>query len=233
MNVSAQQTDRGVSVAQVMASRLPLTGHAFAVKADVDANRRSRGRTISEISEAVEIPHEILIGRVAEARDKAAFAQLFGHFAPRVKSYLIKLGLNGEAAEDLAQDALVAVWSKAHQYNAEKAKLSTWIFRIARNKFIDQTRRQKYPEVNADDHMAQMVAPEVTDEPVIADQTSKRVMAALVKLKPDQRTVIELSFFQELSHSQMARELDLPLGTVKSRIRLAFKALRNELGEME
>lgn len=177
--------------------------------------------------------HEALITRVARDRDRAAFKQLFGYFAPRLKSYLINLGLGAERAEDLAQDVMVTVWQKAEQFDASKAKLSTWMFRIARNRFIDLKRRQKYPEVDADDHLKEFVAPEQTDEPVMAGQTAARISKAMVTLKDNQRRVIELSFFEELSHSQIAEQLDLPLGTVKSRIRIAFQALRKELGEME
>ncbi len=179
------------------------------------------------------LSHEALIVRVARDRDRAAFKQLFGYFAPRLKSYLMNLGLGAARAEDVAQDVMVTVWQKAEQFDAQKAKLSTWMFRIARNRFIDLKRRQKYPEVDADDHLKEFVAPEQTDEPVIAGQTAARINKAMVILKENQREVIELSFFEELSHSQIAERLDLPLGTVKSRIRIAFQALRKELGEME
>lgn len=177
--------------------------------------------------------HETLIVLVARDRDKSAFKQLFGYFAPRLKSYLMNLGLGAERAEDVAQDVMVTVWQKAEQFDASKAKLSTWMFRIARNRFIDLKRRQKYPEVDADDHLKELVAPEQTDQPVMAGQTATRINKAMVILKENQRQVIELSFFEELSHSQIAERLDLPLGTVKSRIRIAFQALRKELGEME
>lgn len=179
------------------------------------------------------ISHEDLVIKVAQKRDRAAFKQLFVHFAPRVKSYLLKLGLDDHKAEDLAQDVLVTVWIKAEQFDPKKAKLSTWIFRISRNKFIDLTRKQKYPEVNADDHLPDMVASEETDKPVEAMQTASIVNTALTKLNPDQQRVIKLSFYEEMSHSEISAHLSLPLGTVKSRIRMAFQALRKELGGKE
>jgi RNA polymerase sigma-70 factor (ECF subfamily) len=214
------------------------TREAFAPDVSCGSVARSpaipvRTSPIQPVTDIGALPHEELVARIAAARDRAAFKQLFAYFAPRLKSYLISLGLDSEKAEDLAQDVMVTVWQKAEQFDPAKAKLSTWMFRIARNRFIDLKRRQKYPEVDADDHLKEFAAPETTDEPVIAGQASLRVRQALTALRPNQRQVIELSFFEELSHSQIAERLALPLGTVKSRIRIAFQTLRKELGEME
>ncbi len=174
---------------------------------------------------------ESLAVKVAENRDKHAFRLLFAHFAPRIKSFLLKQKVSDVVAEDLTQEVMVTVWQKAHLYDPQKARLSTWLFRIARNKFIDKVRRQKYIEVDVDDHVHSMEASEKTDTPVIQMQDRSRIMTALDALKPDLRTVIELSFYQDLSHSQISEQLGLPLGTVKSRIRIAFQKLRVELGE--
>ena len=174
---------------------------------------------------------ESLAVRVAEDRDRLAFKQLFAYFAPRVKSFLIKQKASDELAEDLTQDVMVTVWEKARLFDPQKARLSTWIFRIARNKYIDRIRRQKYVEVDADDHMGSMVADEETDIPVIQKQDKARVVSAMSVLKPDLQHVIELSFYKDMSHSQIAEHLSLPLGTVKSRIRIAFQKLRVELGD--
>ncbi|TNE64405.1 MAG: sigma-70 family RNA polymerase sigma factor [Alphaproteobacteria bacterium] len=179
------------------------------------------------------LSHEQLVVRVATERDRAAFRILFDHYAPRLKSYLVTLGLGDERAEDLAQETLVTVWQKAEQFQPDKARLSTWMFRIARNKFIDQTRRQKYPEVDADDHLQHLVSDDKADTGAIEGQMADRVATAMARLKENQRQVIELSFFEELSHTEIAERLSLPLGTVKSRIRIAFEALRNELGEFK
>ena len=175
--------------------------------------------------------HDQLIVQIAARQDKEAFRVLFTHFAPRLKTYLSNLGMTGERAEDLAQEAMVAVWQKAHLYRPEKAAASTWIFQIARNKFIDQMRRQKYPEVQVEDHLNELVAEDETDAPVALDRMSSRVADAMGALSEVQREVVELSFFEELSHSQIAERLDLPLGTVKSRIRIAFEVLRKVLGD--
>ncbi len=208
-----------------------LTRQKPSVKHCDISNRK--GLLVTSKPTSDKVTHEDLVLKIARERDRFAFKQVFAHFAPRVKSYLLKLGLDDHKAEDLAQDVLVTVWIKAEQFDPKKAKLSTWIFRISRNKFIDLTRKQKYPEVNADDHLTDMVAPEETDRPVEAMQTASIVSSAMTKLNPDQQRVIKLSFYEEMSHSEISAHLSLPLGTVKSRIRMAFQALRRELGEKE
>ena len=179
------------------------------------------------------VTHEDLVLRIAQNKDKGAFKEIFVYFAPRLKSYLMTLGLDAQKAEGVTQEVLIILWNKADKFDPQKAKLSTWLFRVARNKFIDHTRKCKYPEVNADDHLSDMVAADKTDEYTENKQTSERIKKAMHSLKPDQKQVIELSFFNEMSHSQIADHLQLPLGTVKSRIRLAFTILRNELGDMQ
>lgn len=174
---------------------------------------------------------EALAQKVAQQQDRVAFKALFAHFAPRIKSFLLKQKVSDEVAEDLTQEVMVTVWQKAHMFDPGKARLSTWIFRIARNKFIDRIRRQKYVEVDVDNHIQSMEASEKTDEPVIQNQDKARILKAMEQLKPDLRAVIELSFYKDLSHSQIAEKLQLPLGTVKSRIRIAFQKLRVELGD--
>ncbi len=178
------------------------------------------------------LSHEQLVVLVAKNKDKEAFKTLFYYFAPRLKSYLLNFKVGDQKAEELAQEVMMILWQKAEKFDAKKAKLSTWLFRVARNKFIDHSRKQKYATVNAEDHMKEMVAPERTDEPFEAQERSTLIIKAMNKLSTDQRTVIELSFFKELSHSEIAAETGLPLGTVKSRIRMAFQILRNELGEL-
>ena len=198
------------------------------------ACRKTRGgQPILTGEDRAALPHEQLIVDVATRRDREAFKLLFAHFAPRLKTYLSNLGLPGDGAEDLAQDTMVTVWQKAQLYHREKAAASTWIFQIARNKFIDLMRKQKYPEVDVDDHLQEMVAADETDVPLVQQRASHRIAGAMEQLNPAQREVVELSFFQELSHSQIAERLDLPLGTVKSRIRIAFEILRKELGDFK
>ncbi|MDG1996319.1 MAG: sigma-70 family RNA polymerase sigma factor [Emcibacteraceae bacterium] len=193
----------------------------------------NKGRSMDEPSRISQLSHEQLVIEVAQKKDRKAFKILFEYFAPRLKSYLLNFKIADQKAEDLAQEVMITLWQKADKFDAEKAKLSTWLFRVARNKYIDLVRKQKYPELNADDLMSAMVAPEQTDKSLEDKQSSALIKEAMKLLNDDQRRVIELSFFKELSHSQIAEETGLPLGTVKSRIRTAFQTLRKELGELQ
>ena len=168
-----------------------------------------------------------LLGRVAAMRDRAAFAALFAHFAPRVKAYLLRLGAPPALAEDLAQEALLSLWRKAHLFDPAKASAATWLFTIARNLRIDAIRRERRPELDPEDFMPDP-GPAADDGLVLAAEEA-RLRAALKDLPADQIQVVELSFFADKPHSQIAAELDIPLGTVKSRLRLAMSRLRSAL----
>jgi RNA polymerase sigma-70 factor (ECF subfamily) len=165
-----------------------------------------------------------LLGRVAAMRDRAAFAALFGHFAPRVKAYLLRLGASPAVAEDLAQEALLSLWRKAHLFDPAKASAATWLFTIARNLRIDAIRRERRPQLDPEDFMPE-AAPAADDGLAIADDEA-RLRAVLKELPADQIQVVELSFFADKPHSQIAAELGIPLGTVKSRLRLAMARLK-------
>jgi RNA polymerase sigma-70 factor (ECF subfamily) len=187
--------------------------------------RRVRSSAVSE-SAAVEADEDLLT-RVA-AGDRAAFAKVFERYARKVKSYLIRLGAPGAAAEDLAQDAMVSIWRRAASFDSAKAKASTWIFVIARNAWIDRLRRERVefayrdtliPGEESDD--------EAPDEAAARGQTEEQIAAALDLLSPEQRQVVQLSFFEDRPHSEIAERLSLPLGTVKSRLRLALIKLRS------
>jgi RNA polymerase sigma-70 factor, ECF subfamily len=193
----------------------------------------TKGKLMDQKSSSSNISHEELVILVAQSKDKDAFQLLFSYFAPRLKSYLKNFKISDQKAEGLVQDVMLTLWQKADKFDPAKAKISTWLFRIARNKYIDQVRKQKYPELNVDDHSASMVAPEKTDQALEEKQSSFLIKRAMEKLKKNQRDVIKLSFFNELSHSQIAEETGLPLGTIKSRIRMAFQALRKELGDYQ
>ncbi|MEZ5758669.1 MAG: sigma-70 family RNA polymerase sigma factor [Emcibacteraceae bacterium] len=190
-----------------------------------------KGSKMDEPSAYSDYSHEQLVILVARNKDRHAFHQLFDYFAPRIKSYLLNFNISDQKAEDLTQDVMITLWQKADKFDPEKAKISTWLFRVARNKYIDKVRQQKYPEVNADDHIASMIAPEKTDQNIKETQDRGRIEMAMSVLNDEQRKVIELSYFKELSHSQIAAATNLPLGTVKSRIRMAFQTLREELGD--
>ena len=176
-----------------------------------------------EAEDALE--HDRLIEAVALRRDREAFARLFEHFAPRLKAWLMKSGATAAAAEDFAQDAMLTVWRKADLFDARKARAATWIFTIARNRRLDMLRRDARPLPMPEIALAETESLR-PDDILSASQDAERIRDALSRLKPDQVEVLRLAFFLDSPHSEIARRLDLPLGTVKSRIRNAMSKLR-------
>jgi RNA polymerase sigma-70 factor (ECF subfamily) len=172
-----------------------------------------------------------LVISVGECRDRAAFAALFNHFAPRVKSYLLRLGASPPLAEDLAQEAMLSIWRKAALFNPAKASASTWIFTIARNLRIDAIRRERHPEFDPSDPALVPDEEPPADARIIRNVDDARVHAAVATLSPDQAQVVRMSFFADKPQSQIARELGLPLGTVKSRLRLAMVRIRTAMSD--
>ena len=169
---------------------------------------------------------EELLARVSRG-DRDAFARLFEAYARRVKSYLIRLGAPSGLAEDLAQEAMVSVWRRAASYDPAKAKASTWIFVIARNSWIDRLRRERVELAYRDTLILDEESPdEAPDDAAARGQTEEQVSAALATLSAEQRQVVQLSFYEDRSHSEIAECLSLPLGTVKSRLRLALIKLK-------
>lgn len=166
---------------------------------------------------------------VRDKRDRAAFAALFGHFAPRLKSYLMKSGATPSKAEDCVQDVMATLWHKAAQFDPERAAVSTWIYTIARNRMIDMMRRERRPDPEAMpwDQEAEPDQAEV----YAAAEEGRLLSVALAELPEKQRSLIQRAFYGDLSHSEIALETGLPLGTIKSRIRLALDRLRAKMTE--
>ena len=174
-----------------------------------------------------------LIEAIASHQDRAAFASLFGHFAPRVKAFIMRGSADAETAQEVAQETLIMVWRKAASFDRTRASAATWIYTIARNKRIDLLRRADRP-IDTDDWLV-VYAPEEEDanKSVLAGQTYTRVKELLGGLSADQLVVIRKAFFEDKTHTVIAEELKLPLGTVKSRIRLALARLREALEKEE
>jgi RNA polymerase sigma-70 factor, ECF subfamily len=175
---------------------------------------------------------EVLIQAIATDQDRDAFARLFEFFAPRVKAFMQRSGLAPEAAEDLAQETMITVWRKADLFDPGTAGAAAWIFTIARNLRIDAYRRnQRGIDVIATEFEFELGADDAMppDAAMIAKQDQTRVRAALEQLSPDQLRVVELSFFEQKAHADIATALGIPLGTVKSRLRLAMNRLRDLL----
>jgi RNA polymerase sigma-70 factor (ECF subfamily) len=171
-----------------------------------------------------------LIEAIATRQDRAAFAALFRHYAPRVKAFLMRGGADAEAAQEVAQEAMIMVWRKAASFDRRRASASTWIYTIARNKRIDLLRRTGRPQIETEDWLT-VFAPEGddADKSVLAGQTYTRVKELMDGLPAEQLVVIRKAFFEDKTHTVIAEELKLPLGTVKSRIRLALGRLREAL----
>ena len=175
------------------------------------------------------------IADVARRRDRAAFEHLFTHFAPRVKTYLMRLGSPGERAEELAQETLLVVWRRAEIFDPTRASPATWIFTIARNLRIDDARRgaRRQGFEAMEDPTTALPPPATPIEALLAGEDEARVSAAIRQLSPDQSRVIREAYFADKPHARVAADLELPLGTVKSRLRLALGRLRLTLDKVK
>jgi len=167
-----------------------------------------------------------LLQRVSDSEDAEAFSLLFEHFAPRLKAYMQRQCKDPALAEELAQEALTTVWRKAALYSSDRGSPATWIFTIARNLRIDRIRRERAWEPLPDEFNEQASDAPLPDDNVSRNQRVGALRAALSELPDEQRQVIELSFISGMSHSEIADHLSLPIGTIKSRMRLAYDKLR-------
>ncbi|RVT83284.1 sigma-70 family RNA polymerase sigma factor [Rhodobacteraceae bacterium CCMM004] len=172
-----------------------------------------------------------VLSQIRSHRDQAAFADLFTHFAPRVKAFLLRSGASETLAEECMQEVMATVWQKAHLFDPSRAAASTWIFTIARNRKIDALRKQRQPQPE-DLTWGPETEPDQTDV-VILQQETEELGRALATLPEKQRDLIERAYFHDLSHSQIAEETGLPLGTIKSRIRLALDRLRHAMRQLD
>ncbi len=177
--------------------------------------------------------HTTLLVRVSENADRQAFASIFEYFAPRVKGYLMRAGASADLAEDIAQDTMLKVWRKATLFDPAKASAATWIFTIARNLRIDAARRANKPPLDPDDPTFQSNEEEAPDDRIVRQNRDERILNAFSSLPPNQHEVVVLHFMDDAPHSEIAEKLGLPLGTVKSRLRLAFEKIRKELGDLD
>ena len=174
-----------------------------------------------------------LLEAVASQRDRSAFGRLFDYFAPRLKGFIRRRGVEAARAEDLAQEVMLTVWRRAGLYKRAQGSVSTWIFTIARNKHIDAIRREQRPEFDPNDP-ALVGEPEPVGETVVSQgQIAAKLRAAIKELPADQAEVLRMNFFEDKPHSEVAADLGLPLGTVKSRLRLALAKLRQVSEDFE
>lgn len=200
-------------------------------------SRADEGRSVRMAAEKQSVTPKVsdtdLLIRVAARKDRDAFAQLFESIAPRVKAFMMRSGASPDVAEEIAQETFVTVWRKSAQFDRVKSTAITWIFTIARNVRIDRLRKERRPALGPDEPM---LVPEEPRSPLAEIEESAvvaRVTAAIQDLPEDQRETVTLSFIEGLSHRQIAERLGVPLGTIKSRMRLSFEKLRLALGDMQ
>ncbi|HEV7337514.1 MAG TPA: sigma-70 family RNA polymerase sigma factor [Bosea sp. (in: a-proteobacteria)] len=173
-----------------------------------------------------------LIAAIARSGDRDAFDQLFDYFAPRVKALLMRGGASAELAEEIAQETLLSVWRKAVMFDPAKASASTWIATIARNRRIDIARRETRSRLSQVYEILDEEAPQQPDEAIAGAERDARVRAAMTGLSADQYRVVQLAFVEGFTHQDVAKHLAIPLGTVKSRLRLALSHLRGKLEDL-
>lgn len=172
-----------------------------------------------------------LVTAIADGRDREAFAELFRYFAPRLRGFGLRRGVDAGAAEELAQETMLTVWRKAESFDPGRATVSTWIFTILRNKSIDLFRRETYPEADLSEVSDTAADDRSPDESLSLSEASRAVSSVMKSLPEEQLAIVRKAFFEGKSHRAIADEMKLPLGTVKSRIRLALARMRVALPE--
>jgi len=170
-----------------------------------------------------------LMVAIARDRDKAAFGLLFGRIAPRLKAYLLRSGVAASQADELVQEVMLMVWRRADSFDPAQSAVATWIFTIARNKRIDAIRRDRHPEFDPSDPALVPDPAPAADRSIETAQESARLRDAILKLPTEQAELLRLAYFEDQPHTMIAQKSGLPLGTVKSRLRLAMGRLRREL----
>ncbi len=200
----------------------PAAGYAASVEKKTKAKRRYVSANMTEETRWIDC-----MARIRASQDREAFGELFSHFGPRVKAFLMKSGSNMTMAEECTQDVMVTLWRKAHMFDPSRASVSTWIFTIARNRRIDLIRKERRPEP---DELTWGPEPEPEQADALGlQQESAQLRDALATLPEKQRTLIQQAYFGDLTHSEIAANTGLPLGTIKSRIRLALERLRHAM----
>ena len=159
-----------------------------------------------------------LMSKITEERDEMAFSDLFDFMAPKINAYYIQNGIKTDVAEEITQEVLSTVWSKSDKYDPSKSSVSTWIYTIARNKKVDFYRKNSKFDYDEDD-IREFLYKDNTNNKVNEYEINDQIKKINQKLEPEQQKIIKMNFFENKSHKIIAQELEIPLGTVKSRIR--------------
>ena len=183
--------------------------------------------TAKKISCATDIELSNYLRDIGDNQDKIAFSNIFKYFAPRLKSFFIKLGCSDSQAEEIIQEVMIAVWTKSKTFDRAKSSVSTWIYTIAKNKRIDKIRKEKKHNTVESDESLEIPVPSKQEEQLLSTEVNERLHHSLQFLPKEQAELLKLSYFYEKTHTDIAKDLRLPLGTVKSRIRLALSKMKN------
>lgn len=199
--------------------------------AGTDGRSRSCGCSSTAAADKISDVYGDLIEQVAETGDMRCFESIFRHYAPRLKAWGIRSGMSAAVAEELAQETMISLWRKAKTFERSRASASRWIFAIFRNKRIDYLRRNQLRETDLD--RAVHVADDGADPEacVHINVAGRALQRALETLPEDQAIVLREVYFGCKSHREVAEELNVPLGTVKSRVRLALARMRLAVGD--
>ena len=164
---------------------------------------------------------------IGKNQDKLAFNNIFRYFAPRLKSFLVKAGSTDSQAEEVIQEVMIAVWTKSATYDSNKSSVSTWIYTIARNKRIDKIRKEKRHYLSESDEGLEIPVDSTQEKEIFSAQVSNSLKKYMSNLPEEQSKLLKLSYFYNKTHADISSELKIPLGTVKSRIRLALTKMRH------
>tara|TARA_Y100000589_G_scaffold330831_1_gene381806 strand:- start:1157 stop:1780 length:624 start_codon:yes stop_codon:yes gene_type:complete len=164
---------------------------------------------------------------IGKNQDKLAFNSIFTYFAPRLKSFLVKAGSTDTQAEEVIQEVMIAVWTKSSTYDSNKSSVSTWIYTIARNKRIDKIRKEKRHFLTESDEGLEIPVDSTQEKEIFTAQVSNSLKKYMSNLPEEQSKLLKLSYFYNKTHADISAELKIPLGTVKSRIRLALTKMRH------
>ena len=180
------------------------------------------------------ISDEMLIGLIAK-RDSTALEQLYDRYERPVYAFVIRMVKDAMAAEEVVQELFVRIWNAAHGLDPDKGqgKISTWIFAIARNLAIDWLRKRGRRPIEAHEEEAlERVTESISTEQVVEERMlGEQMKAAIRDLKDEQKQVLELIYYKGYTQQEIASQHDIPLGTVKSRVRLALRQLRKRFEE--
>ena len=164
-----------------------------------------------------------LISKIANSQDKEAFSKIFDYFAPKILGYLINSGISKDISEEITQEVLTTIWQKAHLFNYQRAKVNTWIFTIARNKRIDRIRKDTNPTYNPVD----LINALYSDADNKNLESREKIVQMRSKLSKNENKIIKMNFFEGKTHKNISQELEIPLGTVKSRIRNILRKMKS------